>query len=105
MSTSSNTTRRQRRPSHPGAAIAEALDGIDGMSISKAARDMGVSRQHLHNVINGERPVTPEFALRVGKFLGNGPGVWLRMQQAVDLWDAEHKLADELKAIKRAEAA
>jgi plasmid maintenance system antidote protein VapI len=39
-------------------------------------------------------------ALRIGKFAGNGPGLWLRMQQAYDLWYAEHKMADALSKIK-----
>jgi len=39
-------------------------------------------------------------ALRVGKFAGNGPGLWLRMQQAYDLWHAETRMADELSKIE-----
>jgi antitoxin HigA-1 len=39
-------------------------------------------------------------ALRIGKFAGNGPGLWLRMQQAYDLWYAEHRMADELSKIE-----
>jgi plasmid maintenance system antidote protein VapI len=47
----------------------------------------------------GESSVTPEMAVRLGKFCGNGPGLWLRMQQSYDLWHAEHELRDELKQI------
>jgi plasmid maintenance system antidote protein VapI len=39
-------------------------------------------------------------ALRIGKFAGNGPGLWLRMQQAYDLWYIENKIADELSKIE-----
>jgi plasmid maintenance system antidote protein VapI len=43
-------------------------------------------------------------ALRIGKFAGNGPGLWLRMQQAYDLWHAEHRMAAELSKIETIEA-
>jgi plasmid maintenance system antidote protein VapI len=43
-------------------------------------------------------------ALRIGKFAGNGPVLWLRMQQAYDLWYAEHQMADQLLKIKSAES-
>jgi hypothetical protein len=39
-------------------------------------------------------------ALRIGKFAGNGPALWLRMQQAYDLWYAEHRMKDELSKIE-----
>ena len=39
-------------------------------------------------------------ALRIGKFAGNGPGLWLRMQQAYDLWYAENRMKDELPKIE-----
>lgn len=42
-------------------------------------------------------------ALRVGKFAGNGAGLWLRMQQAYDLWHAEQQMKDELVKIKTVE--
>lgn len=41
-------------------------------------------------------------ALRIGKLEGNGPGLWLRMQQAYDLWEAEQRLQDELEKIETA---
>ncbi len=98
-------TKRQRRPTHPGIVFADAIADIPDMSIAKAAAAMGVTRQYLNRIATGKGPVTPAMALRLGKFMGNGPGIWLRMQQAVDLWDAEQKLGRELKSIKRAEAA
>ena len=50
---------------------------------------MGVSRQALYDVVSEKRSVTPEMAVRLGKLCGNGPGLWLRMQVAYDLWHAE----------------
>jgi len=46
------------------------------------------------------RHFTTDMALRIGKFAGNGPGLWLRMQQAYDLWYAEHRMKDELSKIE-----
>jgi len=43
--------------------------------------------------------ITPEMAVRLGRFCGNGPELWLRMQQAYDLWHAERVLADRLERI------
>jgi addiction module HigA family antidote len=47
----------------------------------------------------GETAITPQMAVRLGKFCGNRPGLWLRMQQSYDLWHAERELRDELKQI------
>jgi addiction module HigA family antidote len=59
-----------------------------GLSVSEAARQLGVSRQTLHAVMSARSAVTAEMALRLGRFCGNGPGLWMRMQQAFDLWQA-----------------
>ena len=60
--------------------------------VSEAATRLGVSRQQLHRILAGTHPITTEMALRIGKFAGNGAGVWLRMQQAYDLWHAENRM-------------
>ncbi|MHA1553106.1 MAG: HigA family addiction module antitoxin, partial [Alphaproteobacteria bacterium] len=65
----------------------------------------GVSRQALHKIMAEKAPVSPEMALRLGKFFGDGPRIWLRLQEAVDLWDAEQKIGDQIKAIKKLDAA
>jgi len=70
-----------------------------GLSVSEAARQLRVSRQTLHRILAGTSSVTPEMAIRLGKFCGNGAGLWLRMQEAFDLWHAERRLAKELDKI------
>ncbi len=74
------------------------LPALD-ISVSEAARQLGVTRQTLHRIMAGTPGVTPEMAVRLGKFCGNGPGLWLRMQQAHDLWRAEQRLKDEVERI------
>ena len=95
-----NTTpNRARRPTHPGAILREDVLPALKMSVIDAARSLGISRQMLHKILAEDAPITPEMAVRVGKFCGNGPELWLNMQQAVDLWDARRKLTKEVAKI------
>ena len=90
----------QRQPVHPGEVLREDLLPSLGLSVSETARRLGVSRQQLHRILAGTHPVTTEMALRIGKFSGNGPGIWLRMQQAYDLWHTENRIKEELAHIE-----
>ena len=91
--------RRQRPPTHPGEILREdVLPSLD-LSVSEAARQLRITRQTLHRVLSGKAGISPEMAVRLGKFCGNGPGLWLRMQQSYDLWHAERRLGDELEKI------
>ncbi len=93
------------RPSHPGALLREDVMPALGISISSAADKLGISRQMLHGILSEKYAVTPEMAVRIGKLCGNGPRVWLAMQQAHDLWQAEHDLAAEIEGIPTLTAA
>jgi antitoxin HigA-1 len=86
-------------PAHPGELLREDVLPALGLSVSEAARQLGVTRQTLHRILARTHGVTPEMALRLGRFCGNGPGLWLRMQQAHDLWHAERRLRDQLEKI------
>jgi len=81
-----------RTPTHPGAILREDVLPAIGETVLAVARKLGVTRQHLHRILAEKAPVTPDMALRLGKFCGNGPALWLRMQQAHDLWHAERTL-------------
>ena len=101
----SKRTRRvapHRAPTHPGALLREDILPALGLSVSEAARRLGVSRQMLHDLLGERRAFTPAMALRIGKLAGNGPHLWLSMQQAYDLWHAERELARELASIRTA---
>jgi addiction module HigA family antidote len=80
------------------------LPALD-MSVRGAAEKLRITRQTLHRVIAGKTAVTPEMAARLGKFCGNGAGVWLRLQEYYDLWQVEHRLKDELARIPTVQAA
>jgi addiction module HigA family antidote len=96
---------RNRCPTHTGEVLREDVLPALGMSVTDVATALNVTRQTLHRVPAGTTAVTPEMALRLGKFCGNGPGLWLRMQAAYDLWHAERRLSGELAAIKTAKVA
>jgi addiction module HigA family antidote len=70
-----------------------------GLSVKATADSLGVSRQMLHRLLAEQAAVTPEMAVRLGKLCGNGPRIWLAMQQAHDLWKAERRLAPEIERI------
>jgi antitoxin HigA-1 len=89
----------KRPPVHPGEVVREDVLPALGLSVSEAARRLGVSRQQLHRILACTHPITTEMALRIGRLAGNGPGLWLRMQQAHDLWHAEQRLKQELARI------
>ncbi len=93
----------KRSPIHPGEILREDVLPALGLSVSEAARRLGISRQQLHRVLACTHPITTEMALRIGKFAGNGPGLWLRMQQSHDLWYAEQRMKDELSKIEQVE--
>ena len=91
--------RPERPPTHPGRILKEDVLPELRLSVSEAARQLGVSRQSLHRVLAGRAGVSPEMAIRLGHFCGNGPGLWLRLQQSYDLWHAERRLRDELRKL------
>ena len=92
-------------PVHPGELLREDVLPALGMTVSGAARGLRVSRQTLHRILSGTMAVSPEMAVRLGKFCGNGPGLWLRMQAAYDLWHTERRMREEIKRIPTRRAA
>lgn len=94
-----------RAPVHPGEVLREDVLPALGMSVSDVAKALKVSRQTLYRILGGKASVTPEMALRLGKFCGNGADLWLRLQESHDLWYAERAIAGELAEIRTAKAA
>ena len=97
--------RPRREPTHPGQILREdVLPSLD-MSVSTAARELGVSRQTLHRILAGTSPVTPEMAVRLGKFCGNGADLWANMQTKYDLWHAAKSMRSKVGSIRTHRAA
>ena len=88
----------RRAPSHPGSLLNDILGSVD-KSKSEIAELLGISRQHLHEIVAERKGVSPEVAVRLGKLFGNGPDLWVRMQGLYDTWHAERQLASEIKKI------
>ena len=99
------TTPQAWQPTHPGAVLREDVLPTLGLTVKDAAEKLGVSRQTLHAILSEKASVTLEMAARIGKLCGNGPGLWLRMQQARDLWRVERDVAAELEKIPTLRAA
>ena len=93
------------RPSHPGELLREDVLPALKLTVKDAAAKLGVSRQTLHAILSERSAVTPEMAVRLGKFCGDGPDIWLRMQMAHDLWQAERDLSETVKKIPTLRAA
>ena len=89
-------------PQHPGLILRDDVLPELGLSVKDAAEQLGVARVTLSRVINGRTAISAEMALRLAKWLGNGPEIWLRMQVAYDLWHAKKASRARLTGIKRA---
>jgi addiction module HigA family antidote len=80
-----------RRPTHPGEVLLEDVMKPLGITITEAARDLGVSRKTLSETVNGRCALSPEMAVRVGKATNTSPESWLAMQSKLDLWKVMQK--------------
>ena len=86
-------------PWHPGEIVKyECLEPL-GLSITEAAKGLGVTRQALYDVINERAGISLDMAIRLSKAFGSTPETWLGMQLAYDLWQARDR-AKEIK-VKR----
>ena len=74
-----------KNPPHPGRSIRTACLQPLGLSVTEAAKVLGVTRQALNNVVNGKAAISPEMAIRLTKAFGSTAETWLRMQVAYDL--------------------
>jgi antitoxin HigA-1 len=78
-----------RKPTHPGAILREDVLPALRMTQTEFAQRLGVSRLTVSEIVNEKRPVSVDMAIRLGKLLGNGAGLWLRLQQVLDVWELE----------------
>ena len=84
-----------QNPPHPGEIVrAECLDPL-GLTVTRAAEGLGVTRQALSDLVNGHAGISVEMAIRLSKAFGSSPETWLGMQMAYDLWQARGR-ADSL---------
>src|SRR5579863_6201470 len=72
-------------PVHPGEIIKEDVLAPAGLSVTAAAKALGVSRQMLHGILAGRKPLSAVMCLKVSRLFGGSPEVWMRLQAAYDL--------------------
>jgi addiction module HigA family antidote len=100
-----NTGGMRRRPTHPGEMLREDFLPDYGLTVAGLADALGVSRQTVNELLRERRALSPEMALRLSRLFGNTPEFWLNAQRAVDLWDAEQAIQDDVERIKPLNAA
>lgn len=86
-------------PIHPGAYLREILDEL-GISQAAFARAIGVSPMRISYIVNEQRPVTAELALRFGRAFGQSAQYWINLQNACDLKIAEREARASLRKIR-----
>ena len=83
---------------HPGEHFAEQLEAL-AMSAAELARQLGVPTNRITTILNGQRAVTGDSALRLGHFFGNSPQFWLNLQAVYELRVAQQKAGPAIDAL------
>ena len=87
-------------PPHPGEIIKEICIEPLGLTVTKAAESLGVTRKTFSMLLNGKSGISPEMALRLSKVFGRTPEAWLRLQVQYDLWKTKQNIdVDHLERI------
>ena len=92
---------RMHNPPHPGDVLKDGVFADNLVSVTDAAAALGVTRVSLSRVLNGKAGVSAEMAVRLGKWLGTGPEVWINMQAQFELWKAEQALKTLVRKIPK----
>lgn len=87
---------KMKNSPHPGRIVRQECIEPLGLTVTAAARALGVSRQALNNLVNLKAGISPEMAIRLSKAFGSSPEVWLGLQLDYDLAQAE-KEASKIK--------
>lgn len=91
---------RQKDPIHPGRILLEDFLEPLGVTQTRLCIAIAVEPRRISEIVNGKRNITPDTALRLGRFLNTGPELWLNLQQEYDLRITRRKLKNVLQAIK-----
>ncbi len=74
-----------KNPPHPGRIVRQDCIESLGLTVTEAAKALGITRQALNNLVNGKAGISPEMAVRISKAFGGSPEMWLRLQANYDL--------------------
>jgi len=90
-----------KTPPHPGRIVRQDCIEPLGLTITRAAEVLGITRQSLNNLVNGKAGISPEMAVRISKAFGGRPEMWLRLQANYDLTRVrQHEI--DVKRFRRA---
>jgi addiction module HigA family antidote len=89
-------------PSHPGEILRELYLEPMGVTITRAADALGVSRKHVSAIVNARVPVTPDMAMRLAAVFATEPELWVNLQAQYDLWDVSRKRRPKVKPLRAA---
>jgi len=93
-----------REPTHPGEMLLEEFLSPMGLTQRDVADGIRVPYQRVNELVNGRRGITPATALRLAKFFGTTPDLWMNLQLRWDLYHAQEAEASELERIKQVRA-
>jgi addiction module HigA family antidote len=82
-----------KNPPHPGGILRRQCIEPLGLSVTKAAKGLGVTRQALSDLVNERAAVSVDMAIRLAKAFGSSPETWLGLQMAYDLSRAKPRMA------------
>ena len=94
---------RMHNPPHPGEIIREFCIDALSLTVTDAAKALGVTRKTFSALLNGRSGISPEMALRLSKVFGRSPEGWLKLQLQYDLWKTQQSI--DLKNLKHVKAA
>lgn len=92
----------KRKPTHPGELLREEVLPALKMTQTEFAKRLGVSRLSVSELLLEKRALSPDMAIRVGRLTNTTPESWLRMQEALDLWELERqpKRYEDIKPLR-----
>ena len=89
-----------REPIHPGEFLADELEEIK-ITATELSRQIDVPANRISQIVRGKRDISADTALRLGRFFGTGPELWLNLQKAYDLDRARAVLGTKIRKIQR----
>jgi addiction module HigA family antidote len=87
------TKQRMHHPAHPGEILRDLYLKPMGVSVTEAAKALGVSRKHVSALVNERAPVTPEMAMRLAVAFATDEALWINLQAQFDVWAVSRKRA------------
>ena len=87
-------------PIHPGEILADELEEL-GVTAAELGRTLRVPASRITQILNGQRGITADTALRLGQWFGTGAEFWMNLQKSYELRRAQREIADELATIPR----